>query len=108
MTVEIIIALVGALAVVAAAAITSLVPLLLRRTRGTVVEEGEATRAATVDAMDVVRTSVEAMGARLDARIDDVRDDIDDVREDVARVREWQAGHDAEHLLLGRWPPTDS
>ncbi|MFI2213025.1 hypothetical protein [Streptomyces sp. NPDC020141] len=91
---EIIVALVGALAIVAAAAITALVPLLLRRTQGVVEAEGTLTR-----------EHLDAHGATLHARIDDVRTDLDDVRESVARVREWQAGHDAEHLLIGQQPP---
>jgi hypothetical protein len=76
------------------AAVVAAVPAamaLMRRHRGAVQADGAATREALT-----------AMGERLDARINDVRDDIDGVREDVARVREWQAGHDAEHLLIGR------
>lgn len=91
---EIIVALISAAAVVGAAAIAALAPLL-RSTRGAVEAEGATTREA-----------LEAVGRRLDARIDDVRDDLDEVRESVARVREWQAGHDAEHLLMG--PPRQS
>lgn len=94
---ELIVALVGALGVIGAATVTALVPLL-RRTRGAVEADGAATREAVTEA-------VNALGSRLDSRIDDVRDDIDDVREDVARIREWQAGHDAEHLLIGRQRP---
>jgi hypothetical protein len=54
------------------------------------------------------REQLAALGDVLNTRIDDVRDDLDDVREGVARVREWQAGHDAEHLLLGRPQRGDS
>lgn len=93
---EILIALIGALGVVLAAAVPVL--LSMRRTRGAVEADGAVTREA-------VTQVVAALGARLDSRIDDVRDDIDDVREDVSRIREWQAGHDAEHLLIGRQPP---
>jgi hypothetical protein len=104
--VEIIVAVVGALAVLGAATITAIAPGFMRRTRGAVAAEGETTRAVTLDALDVVSRTmtaqVDALGARLDSRINDVRDDIDDVREDVSRIREWQAGHDAEHLLIGR------
>lgn len=96
--VELFIAIVGALGVIGAAAVTALVPTLLRRTRGAVEADGAATR-------DAVAEAVSALGSRLDSRINDVRDDIDDVREDVARVREWQAGHDAEHLLIGQSRP---
>ncbi|MFJ6636576.1 hypothetical protein ACIQMR_35210 [Streptomyces sp. NPDC091376] len=102
--VEIIVAVIGAVAVIGGAVVTALIPLVRRTTRGAVAEDGEATRAATVDAMDVVLTRVEALGERLDSRIDDVRDDLDEVREGVTRVREWQAGHDAEHLLIGQRP----
>jgi hypothetical protein len=92
------IALVGALGVVGAAAVTAVLPLLLRRTRGAVEAEGVVTREAVAEA-------VTALGSQLNARIEDVRDDLDEVRENLARVREWQAGHDAEHLLIGRQPP---
>lgn len=95
---ELLIALIGALGVVSAATVTAIVPALLRRTRGAVEADGAVTREAVADA-------VTALGSRLDARINDVRDDIDDVREDVTRIREWQAGHDAEHLLIGRQTP---
>jgi hypothetical protein len=95
---ELIIAIVGALGVIGAAAVTALLPLLLRRTRGAVEADGAATR-------DAVTEAVSALGSRLDSRIDDVRDDLDEVRESVARVREWQAGHDAEHLLIGQPRP---
>lgn len=80
------------------AAVIAAVPAFLslqRRTAGAVAAEGETTREAMAEA-------VAALRSRVDARIDDVRDDIDGVREDVAHVREWQAGHDAEHLLIGR------
>lgn len=93
---ELIVALITATGVVLAAVVPAL--LSLRRTAGAVASEGETTR-------DAVAEAVAALGSRLDARINDVRDDIDDVREDVSRIREWQAGHDAEHLLIGRQPP---
>jgi hypothetical protein len=97
--VELLIAIIGALGVVMASTLTAVVgPLLLRRTRSAVEADGAVTREAVTQA-------VTALGSRLDARINDVRDDIDDVREDVTRIREWQAGHDAEHLLIGRQPP---
>ncbi|MCQ6554785.1 hypothetical protein NPS70_16490 [Streptomyces sp. C10-9-1] len=94
---EIIVALIAAIATVGAAYIP-----LLRRTRGAVEAEGEMTRDAVTSA---VRDAVESLGSRLDSRIDDVRDDLDEVRENVSRVREWQAGHDAEHLIIGSHPP---
>ncbi|MBT2412646.1 hypothetical protein J7I94_19120 [Streptomyces sp. ISL-12] len=93
---EVLIAVITAAGVVLAAVIPAL--LTMRRTRGAVVTEGETTR-------DAMTGAVEALGSRLDARIEDVRDDLDDVRERLARVREWQAGHDAEHLLIGRPQP---
>ncbi|PPS86421.1 hypothetical protein [Streptomyces sp. MH60] len=92
---EVLIAIIGALGVVGAAAVAALIPLITRRTRGAVEAEGAVTREAVAD-------TVAALGAQLNARIDDVRDDMDDVRENLSRVREWQAGHDAEHLLIGR------
>ncbi|MEV0444022.1 hypothetical protein AB0I46_34410 [Streptomyces spectabilis] len=99
MSVEVVIALITAVSVLGAAVIAAVPALvsLRRRTVGAVAAEGETTR-------DAVTEAVTSLGARLDSRIDDVRDDIDDLREDVARVREWQAGHDAEHLLLGGRP----
>ncbi|GAB1326962.1 hypothetical protein [Streptomyces sennicomposti] len=95
MSPEVLAALIAAAAVIGAAVIAA-VPAFLSLRRRTAVE-GETTRDAMAEAM-------EAIGSRFDARINDVRDDIDGVREDVARVREWQAGHDAEHLLIGRPP----
>lgn len=104
---EIIIAVITAASVLGAAVVAAIPTLMtsMRRTRGAVAAEGEETRAATVDAMSVVSEQITAIGSRLDSRIDDVRDDIDDVREDIARVREWQAAHDAEHMLIGRPRP---
>ncbi|CAM5387788.1 hypothetical protein ACTFBT_01235 [Streptomyces microflavus] len=105
---EIIIAVISSVAILAAAVVAALPALLtaLRRTRSAVDDvetsvqaQGAETRAATVDAMTCITAQIEAMGSRLDSRIDDVRDDIDDVREDITRVREWQAGHDAEHII---------
>ncbi|MEU7243411.1 hypothetical protein [Streptomyces sparsogenes] len=94
MSPEVVAALVGAVALIVATLITATVP---RRTRGAVEADGAATREA-----------VGALGERLDSRINDVRDDLDEVRESVARVREWQAGHDAEHLLIGPRPPREN
>lgn len=96
MSAEVLVSLITAAGVILAAVIAA-VPAFLsiqRRTTGAVAAEGTATR----EALDAIATT-------LNARIDDVRDDIGDVRDDVARVREWQAGHDAEHLLIGRQPP---
>ncbi|MEV4939569.1 hypothetical protein [Streptomyces zaomyceticus] len=89
---EVLVALIAGVAAVVSALLTT---RSAKQTRGSVAADGEATRNATVEA-------VEALGTRVDVRIDDVRDDIDDIRESVARVREWQAGHDAEHLLIDR------
>ncbi|MFE6493410.1 hypothetical protein [Streptomyces sp. NPDC057748] len=99
MSPEITIAVITAVSVLGAA-VVAVVPAfvtLFRRTTSHVEAQGEQTRAATIDALDAMGRRIEA---RFDARVDDVRDDIDDVRESVARVREWQAGHDAEHLLI--------
>ncbi|WP_425837358.1 hypothetical protein [Streptomyces fractus] len=100
MSPELTVALITAASVIGAAVIAA-VPAFLslqRRTAGAVATEGETTR-------DAVAQAVQALGSQLNARIDDVRDDVSEVREDVTRVREWQAGHDAEHLLIGRTPP---
>ncbi|MFF4478687.1 hypothetical protein ACFY1A_16955 [Streptomyces sp. NPDC001520] len=99
MSPEVVIALVTAVSVIVAAVITAIPAFmsLARRARGAVEADGAATRDALT-----------AIAARVDARIDDVRDDLDEVREGVAHVREWQAGHDAEHLLMGQRPPRDS
>lgn len=108
---EIVIAVISSAAILAAAVVAALPALLtaLRHTRtavgnveNTVQAQGAETRAATVDAMACVTAQIEAMGSRLDSRIDDVRDDLDEVREGLTRVREWQAGHDAEHLIIGQ------
>ncbi|MFB8071121.1 hypothetical protein [Streptomyces californicus] len=96
---EIVIAVITAASVLGAAVVAAVPALLtvLRRTRVAVENQGEETRAVTLDALDAVGSRLQA---RFDARLDDVRDDLDEVRESVARVREWQAGHDAEHLLI--------
>lgn len=96
---EIVIAVITAASVLAAAVVAALPALLtvLRRTRTAVETQGEETRAVTLDALDAVGTRLQS---RFDARLDDVRDDLDEVREGLARVREWQAGHDAEHLII--------
>lgn len=99
MSPEVVAAVIGALAAVMTAVIGVVLPRLLRRTHSAVAEEGEATRVVTLDAVSAMGSRLEA---RFNARIDDVRDDIDGVREDVARVREWQAGHDAEHMIIGQ------
>ncbi|MFE5828731.1 hypothetical protein ACFQ8W_00420 [Streptomyces sp. NPDC056508] len=91
---EILIALIAAVAAIAPTALTLRAS---RKTRGEVTADGEATRNATAEAVD-------SLGSRFDARIDDVRDDLDEVREGLSRVREWQAGHDAEHLIIGQHP----
>jgi hypothetical protein len=96
--VEILLAIIGALGAIGAAAVTASFPLVLRRARGAVEADGAVTREAVADA-------VTALGSQLTVRIEDVRDDLDEVRENLARVREWQAGHDAEHLLIGRQTP---
>lgn len=95
MSSEVLVALITAASVIGAAVVTAFPALrsLQRRTTGAVEEQGAATR-----------DHLAALGRVLNTRIDDVRDDIDGVREDVARVREWQAGHDAEHLLIGPHP----
>ncbi|MET7939644.1 hypothetical protein [Streptomyces sp. NPDC005302] len=96
MTPEVLVALITAAGAILAAVVMAIPALraLQRHTAGAVEEQGTATR-----------EHLEALGALLNTRINDVREDIDVVREDVARVREWQAGHDAEHLLIGRQSP---
>lgn len=89
MSAEVIVSLVTAASVIGAAVITA-VPAFLSLRRRTAAE-GTATREA-----------LDGIARALHIRIDDVRDDIDGVREHVTEVRAWQAGHDAEHLLLGR------
>ncbi|MEU0860619.1 hypothetical protein ABZ352_35430 [Streptomyces griseofuscus] len=96
MSAEVVVALVTAVSVIGAAVIGA-VPAFLSLRRRTAAE-GETTRSTMADA-------ITALGSRVDARIEDVRDDINGVREDVTRVREWQAGHDAEHLLIGQQQP---
>ncbi|GGY88635.1 hypothetical protein CP967_31165 [Streptomyces nitrosporeus] len=97
---EIIIAVITAASVLGAAVVAAVPALLtvLRRTRTAVENQGEETRAVTLDALDAVGSRLQT---RFDARLDDVRDDLDEVREGLSRVREWQAGHDAEHLVIG-------
>jgi hypothetical protein len=104
MSPEIVIAVITAASVLGAAVVAAVPALLtvLRRTSGAVAAQGEETRAVTLDALDAVGTRLEA---RFNARIDDVRDDIDEVREHLTRVREWQAGHDAEHIIIARPHP---
>jgi hypothetical protein len=95
---EVITAAVGSVGVVGAALVTAIPVLLgIRRARGAAEAEGAATR-----------ESVEAGFARLAERISGVRDelrsDVAELREHVTDVRAWQAGHDAEHLLIQRRP----
>jgi hypothetical protein len=93
MSPDVIVSVVTAASVMGAAVIGA-IPAFASLRRHTAAE-GAATREALTGVKN-----------QLDARINDVRDDIDGVREDVARVREWQAGHDAEHLLIGQQPPS--
>ncbi|MFE7624233.1 hypothetical protein [Streptomyces sp. NPDC057509] len=101
---DILVAVIAAASTLGVAVVTALPALLavLRRnqaaTQTAVQAQGEETRSATVDALDTLGQRIEA---RFNARVDDVRDDLDEVREGIARVREWQAGHDAEHLIIG-------
>lgn len=83
---EIIAALIGAVAVVAAALITILPAL--RRTRSAVEADGSATRTE--------------LGTLIFAVKDELRSDVAELREHITDVRAWQAGHDAEHYLQGR------
>ncbi|MFI8084356.1 hypothetical protein ACIF6L_26580 [Kitasatospora sp. NPDC086009] len=93
MSPEIIIAAISAAGVVGAATVPAV--LGLRRARGAAQEEGAATR-----------ESVAVLGAGLAAQLaavrDELRSDVAELREDVTDVRAWQAGHDAEHLLMRR------
>lgn len=95
MSSEVLIAVVTAVSVLGAAVIAAVpgIAALQRRTHGAVEAEGTATR----DALD-------ALGRALNIRIDDVRTDAEHIREDVSHVREWQAAHDAEHMLIGQRP----
>ncbi|WP_406160999.1 hypothetical protein [Streptomyces canus] len=96
MSPEVLVSLITAASVIGAAVIAAFPALraLQRHTAGAVEEQGTATR-----------EHLAALGQVLNTRIDDVRTDIEGVREDVSRVREWQAAHDAEHLLIGRQQP---
>ncbi|MFB7012914.1 MULTISPECIES: hypothetical protein [unclassified Streptomyces] len=70
--------------------------LALRKARGAAEAEGEATRGAVSDALS---TAV----ARIEGRLDAMRDDIHD-------VRDWQTSHTAEHVLHDhnrRHPPAN-
>ncbi|MET9126907.1 hypothetical protein [Streptomyces sp. NPDC004528] len=96
MSPEVLVSLVTAAGVILAAVVTAVPALLALQRRMTGAVEAQGT---------VTRDHLTALGERLNIRINDVRDDIDGVREDVSRVREWQAGHDAEHLLIGRTLP---
>lgn len=89
MSPELQVALIAAASVIGAAVVAAIPALLTlqRRTTGAVAAEGTATR----EALDTIARA-------LNTRIDDARDD-------AARVREWQAGHDAEHVLIGRQTP---
>ncbi|MFD8595380.1 hypothetical protein ACFV1L_10300 [Kitasatospora sp. NPDC059646] len=100
MSPETVTAVVGALGIVGGAVVSAIPAVLgLRRARGAAQEEGAATR-----------ETVETLGARLGARLDDVRDelrtDVAELREDITDVRAWQAAHDAEHFLIRRNPGT--
>ncbi|MFB7114050.1 hypothetical protein [Streptomyces sp. NPDC056291] len=96
MSPEVLVSLITAASVIGAAVVAAIPALvaLHRRTTGAVEAEGTATREA-----------LEGIARELHTRINDVRDDIDGVREGVTHVREWQAAHDAEHLLIGRQTP---
>jgi hypothetical protein len=86
--VEIIAALIGAAAVIAAAWITIL-PALRR--------DGSATREA-----------VAALTARVNDIRNEQREDASELREHVTDIRAWQAAHDAEHFLQSRPQRGDS
>lgn len=86
---EIIAAVIGAAAVIAAALITILPAM--RRTRSAVEADGATTRDA-----------VTALSAQVNAVKDELRTDVYELRAHVVDVRAWQAGHDAEHLLISR------
>ncbi|MFI6444706.1 hypothetical protein [Kitasatospora sp. NPDC050543] len=92
MSPEIIVAVIGAVGVLGAATVPALVQF-----RRAAEAEGVATR-----------ESVAVLGAALVQRIDGVRDelrsDVAELRESVTDVRAWQAGHDAEHMLMRRRP----
>ncbi|WP_100839046.1 hypothetical protein [Kitasatospora fiedleri] len=99
MSPETVTAVVGAVGVVGGAVVSAIPAALgLRRARGAAQEEGAATR-----------DTVETLGARLEAKVgavrDELRSDVAELREDVMDVRAWQAGHDAEHMLMARRRP---
>ncbi|MEU7039831.1 hypothetical protein AB0A77_02080 [Streptomyces varsoviensis] len=100
MSPDVLVAVVAGVATVAAAAVAAIPALLatLRRHAGVVEDALTAEGSATRDRVAELR-------AHLDARVTEIRDDtradIADVREQILHVREWQAGHDAEHLLIG-------
>jgi hypothetical protein len=93
--VEIIAALIGAVAVIAAALI-AILPAL-RRTRTAVEADGSATR-------DVLTS----LGTRVDAVKDELRADVSGLQEHGIEIRAWQAAHDAEHFLQSRQQRGDS
>lgn len=79
---------------VLAAALVGIIPAvlaILRRTRGAVEADGTATR----DALTTLSTQLTDVKSQ-------VRADVYELRAHVVDVRSWQAGHDAEHLLIGR------
>lgn len=72
-------------------ALIALAPLLLRRVRRAVEEDGVATRDA-----------LERLAGAFSEHSDDNRDRFDRLGTQVSNVREWQAAHDAEHILLSQ------
>jgi len=89
--------LIAALSALLAAGITAGPAYITARRSGrTAKDEGNATRAA-----------IAGLSARLDAEESarnaqraETREDIRCLRRDVRAIREWQAGHDAEHVAL--------
>jgi hypothetical protein len=104
---EVLIALISAAAVIVAAGLGAAPALvaLLRRTRVAVAEDGAATREALNGMRDLLNTRIDDVRTDVRGDISDVREDVARLRDDVQHVREWQAGHDAEHLLIGPRPP---
>ena len=89
-------AIAGTSAVLAALVTAGPAYLAARRSGKTAEHEGESTREVLA-----------ALGARLDVEAEarerdraETREDIRHLRRDVRAIREWQAGHDAEHVAM--------
>lgn len=89
--------LIAALSALLAAGITAGPAYMTARRSGkTAQHEGHATREAIAGL--TTRLDVEERARRADRA--ETREDIRHLRRDVRAIREWQAGHDAEHVAL--------